>query len=66
MRTIKRISAFCFGGRISDWRSGKLVIILFIANALAAAQIWQQGRVIADQKAAIAYLVWFVGRGCRP
>jgi len=65
MRNIKRLARFFFGGRIEDWRSGKLVLILLGVCLWLTVQVYMQGLVIQNQRAAIAYLIGHVCFGGR-
>jgi len=56
--TVRRAVCFLFGvTHINDWRSGKLVVILLITNALLTAQVWHQGLLIEAQREVITYLM---------
>jgi hypothetical protein len=55
---MRRMVRFLFGvTQIKDWRSGKAVVILLIANALLTAQTIYQSNLIAAQREVIAYLM---------
>jgi hypothetical protein len=59
------LARFFFGGRIEDWRSGKLVVILLAVCLWLTVQNYSQGLLIQNQRAAIAYLMRHVCFGER-
>jgi hypothetical protein len=61
IRIVRRLRRF-FVHDIPDWRSGTTVVVLLACSALLTVQVYIQGVIIQQQKAAIAFLLSLLSR----